>query len=214
MSTKARHSDVTAGPWEDLPEEELARGLCASDEVAFAAVYRRWGSLVHTLASRSLGDPHEAEDVTQQVFIGAWRGRAGYRPERGPLGGWLVGITRRKIVDALAARTRRLTLVESAAHHADGPHQEAGVDEVLDRVLLVDALSRLPRGQREVLCMAFYEDLTQAQIAERTGTPLGTVKSHTRRGLLRLREGIERGRVEEHAAGAREENPPRPTHPS
>ncbi|MET8458991.1 sigma-70 family RNA polymerase sigma factor [Streptomyces parvulus] len=214
MSTKARHSDVTAGPREDLTEAELARGLCASDEVAFAAVYRRWGSLVHTLASRSLGDPHEAEDVTQQVFIGAWRGRAGYRPERGPLGGWLVGITRRKIVDALAARTRRLALVESAAHDAGGQRQEAGVDEVLDRVLLVDALSRLPRGQREVLCMAFYEDLTQAQIAERTGTPLGTVKSHTRRGLLRLREGIERGSADETAAAAREQNPSRTAHPS
>lgn len=88
------------------------------------------------------------------------------------------------------------------------------MDEVLDRVLLVDALSRLPRGQREVLCMAFYEDLTQAQIAERTGTPLGTVKSHTRRGLLRLREGIEGGRADETAAAAREQNPPRTAHPS
>ncbi|MEU6455279.1 MULTISPECIES: sigma-70 family RNA polymerase sigma factor [unclassified Streptomyces] len=214
MSTKARHSDAPAGPPASPPdEEELARGLCASDEVAFAAVYRRWGSLVHTLASRSLGDPHEAEDVTQQVFIGAWRGRAGYRPERGPLGGWLVGITRRKIVDALAARTRRLALAESVAYDADGRRHDAGVEEVLDRVLLVDALSRLPRGQREVLCMAFYEDLTQAQIAERTGTPLGTVKSHTRRGLHRLREGIEQGRADERAA-AREEKPHPTAHPS
>ncbi len=70
-------------------------------------------------------------------------------------------------------------------------------DDVLDRVLLVDALSRLPSGQREVLCLAFYEDLTQIQIAERTGMPLGTVKSHTRRGLLRLREGIEQGRAQD-----------------
>ncbi|MFE5211762.1 sigma factor-like helix-turn-helix DNA-binding protein, partial [Streptomyces sp. NPDC056600] len=65
--------------------------------------------------------------------------------------------------------------------------------DVLDRVLLVDALSRLPRGQREVLCMAFYQDLTQAGIAERTGLPLGTVKSHTRRGLHRLRAAIDQG---------------------
>ncbi|MEU6160518.1 sigma-70 family RNA polymerase sigma factor [Streptomyces sp. NPDC047130] len=176
-------------------EDELARGLRAADENAFAAVYRRWGPLVHTLATRSLGDSHEAEDVTQQVFIGAWRGRDGYRPERGTLGGWLVGITRRKIVDALAARTRRLALVDTAAR-ADGGGEarpEGAPEEVLDRLLLVDALSRLPRAQREVLCMAFYEDLTQAQIAERTGLPLGTVKSHTRRGLLRLRAAVERG---------------------
>ena len=171
-----------------LYEEDLARGLVAADEEAFAAIYRRWGSLVHTMATRSLGDAHEAEDVTQQVFVGAWRGRHGFRPERGALGAWLVGITRRKIIDALAARTRRMAVVDSAARDATpaGP-AETAPDAVLDHVLLVDALHRLPRAQREVLCLAFYEDLTQVQIAERTGVPLGTVKSHTRRGLHRLR---------------------------
>lgn len=197
MTTNTRSAGVRTQAAEETPcDDELARGLCAADETAFAAVYRRWGSLVHTMATRSLGDAHEAEDVTQQVFLGAWRGRDGYRPERGPLGAWLVGIARRKIVDALSARTRRLTLIDSMASDADAYRHEAGApDDVLDRVLLVDALSRLPRHQREVLCMAFYEDLTQAQIAEHTGIPLGTVKSHTRRGLRRLREGIERGRA-------------------
>lgn len=175
-------------------EEDLAQGLAAADEAAFAAIYRHWGSLVHTMAARSLGDADEAEDVTQQVFIGAWRGRHGFRPERGALGAWLVGITRRKIVDALAARTRRLTLVHSATHEAPAaPRVQAGPDEVLDRVLLIEALSRLPHAQREVLCMAFYEDLTQVQISERTGVPLGTVKSHIRRGLHRLRTAIDQG---------------------
>jgi RNA polymerase sigma-70 factor (ECF subfamily) len=78
---------------------------------------------------------------------------------------------------------------DAAASPAEAP------DEVLDRVLLVDAMSRLPHGQREVLCMAFYQDLTQARIAERTGLPLGTVKSHARRGLHRLRAVIEEGRA-------------------
>ncbi|MFF9279836.1 RNA polymerase sigma factor [Streptomyces griseosporeus] len=178
-------------------EEELARGLAVGDERAFAAIYQRWGSLVHTMAARSLGDTHEADDVTQQVFIGAWRGRAGFRPERGPLGAWLVGITRRKIVDALAARNRRLTLMDAAAREAGGPRgrQAPAPDDVLDRVILVEALSRLPHHQRTVLCMAFYDDLTQAQIAQRTGMPLGTVKSHARRGLHRLREAIEHDRL-------------------
>ncbi|MFE2277403.1 sigma-70 family RNA polymerase sigma factor [Streptomyces sp. NPDC059454] len=203
MTSNTPHTDVRPPPVtrETGYEDELARGLLAADENAFAAVYRRWGSLVHTMATRSLGDTYEAEDVTQQVFLGAWRGREGYRPEKGPLGSWLVGITRRKIVDALAARTRRLTLIDTVAHDADERRPGEGrPDEVLDRVLLVDVLSRLPRSQREVLCLAFYEDLTQVQIAERTGMPLGTVKSHTRRGLHRLREGIEQGRADVDAA--------------
>lgn len=202
MSTKTRSTGVRPAAADEAPDEgELARGLRAADENAFAAVYRRWGSLVHTMATRSLGDTYEADDVTQQVFLGAWRGRDGFRPERGPLGAWLVGITRRKIVDALAARTKRLTLADSVAQDACARHHhEVAPDDVLDRVLLVDALSRLPRPQREVLCMAFYEDLTQAEIAERTGLPLGTVKSHARRGLLRLRQGIDRGRADETAA--------------
>ncbi|MFJ2763899.1 RNA polymerase sigma factor [Streptomyces prasinus] len=202
MSTKTRSTGVRSTASDEAPHEsELARGLRAADEHAFAAVYRRWGSLVHTMATRSLGDTYEADDVTQQVFLGAWRGREGFRPERGPLGAWLVGITRRKIVDALAARTKRLTLADSVARDAGTrPHEAPAPDEVLDRVLLVDALSRLPHAQREVLCLAFYEDLTQAEIAERTGMPLGTVKSHARRGLLRLRQAIEQGRADKTAA--------------
>lgn len=192
MDIGARPTTLVPPGRETRYEKDLTDGLLRADEEAFAAIYRRWGSLVHTMATRSLGDTHEAEDVTQQVFIGAWRGRHGFRPERGNVGAWLVGITRRKIVDALAARGRRLALAESAARDAAParPDQRAP-EQVLDRVLLVEALSRLPHAQREVLCMAFYEDLTQAQIAERTGVPLGTVKSHTRRGLHRLRTVVD-----------------------
>lgn len=101
---------------ESLADEELAWGLASGDAASVAAVYRRWRTLVHSLAWRSLGDAKEAEDVTQQVFLGVWNGRAGYRPERGALGGWIVGITRRKIADALAARTRRQELITSAGY--------------------------------------------------------------------------------------------------
>ncbi|MEU6816739.1 sigma-70 family RNA polymerase sigma factor [Streptomyces sp. NPDC046860] len=173
-------------------DEALARGLVAGDEDSLAAVYRRWSSLVYALARRALGNAGEAEDVTQQVFLGVWRGRAGYRPERGPLGGWIVGITRRKIFDALAARARRGELVAAAAATLSRSALGADPEAVLDRLLVRRELGRLPAAQRQVLYLAFYEDLTQPQIAARTGWPLGTVKSHARRGLHRLRCGIER----------------------
>ncbi|QFQ95192.1 sigma-70 family RNA polymerase sigma factor [Streptomyces phaeolivaceus] len=166
-------------------DEELARGLPAGDDDSLAAAYHRWSALVHALARRSLGDTGEAEDVTQQVFLGVWRGRHGYRPERGAMGAWIVGIARRRIADAVSARSRRAELVVSAGAAlalADRPGH-GDPEAALDRVLILAELARLPAPQRQVLHLAFYEDLTQTQIAERTGLPLGTVKSHTRRAL-------------------------------
>ncbi|MDK1475419.1 sigma-70 family RNA polymerase sigma factor [Streptomyces sp. 549] len=165
---------------------EIAEAFVAGDELALAA-YDRWGTLVHTLAARTLGDVREAEDVTQQVFLAAWRGRHGFRPERGALGGWLVGITRRKIADALTARTRRTALAAAAGAQQARPVAEPHTDAVLDRLLVTQELAKLPPAQCQVLSLAFYDDLSHVQIAERTGLPLGTVKSHVRRGLQRLR---------------------------
>lgn len=176
------------GPREPLTDADMAHGLVDGDEACLTAAYRRWGKLVHTLARRSLGDAREAEDVTQQVFLAAWQGRQGYRPERGPFVGWLVGITRRKIADALAARTRRTDLVAVAgALLGLADDTRTRPEAALDRVLLGHELARLPAPQRKVLHLAFYEDLAQTQIAQRTGWPLGTVKSHCRRGLRQLR---------------------------
>lgn len=192
--TPAGQAPARQAPAGQAPtDEELAAAFVRGDELALAAVYRRWSALVFTLATRSMGERGEAEDVTQQVFLAAWRGREGYRPERGPLAGWLVGITRRKVADALAARCRRRDLFDRAvareAPAADG-HVPAETDAALDRVLVTDELATLPAAQQRVLRLAFYDDLTQVQIAERTGLALGTVKSHTRRGLHRLRRRL------------------------
>ncbi|WP_237328988.1 RNA polymerase sigma factor [Streptomyces sp. CBMAI 2042] len=192
---------------EDRPEdrvesERLAAGFVRGDEDSFALVYRRWGALVHSLAARSLGDAREAEDVAQQTFLAAWRGRHGYHAVRGPLPGWLVGIARRKIADAHAARSRRTEL--AAAHAA---REGAGVpgtaerpEAALDRVLVTQELRKLPPVQRQILRLAYFDDLTHVQIAERTGLPLGTVKSHARRAILRIRRSVAEGAVAEGSA--------------
>jgi RNA polymerase sigma-70 factor (ECF subfamily) len=172
------------------PDEDIAERLARGEEAAVAAAYARWSALVHGLALRALGDPAEAEDVTQQVFFAAWHGRAGYRRERGPLSAWLVGITRRKIADALTARTRRADLAARAERERHTPPAAPRPEDVIDRVCVGDEMARLPEAQRVVLRMAFYDDLSQAQIARRTGLPLGTVKSHARRGLHRLRRRL------------------------
>ncbi|MET8977076.1 sigma-70 family RNA polymerase sigma factor [Streptomyces sp. NPDC004539] len=166
-----------------LADDELAQGVVAGDEACLAAAYDRWSALVHSAARRSLGDAKEAEDVTQLVFLGVWRGRQGYRPHLGTFPGWIMGITRHRIADALTARTRRAEL-------RPAPTAPPDPEALLDRLLVRTELAKLPPAQRRALGLAFYEDLTQTQIAEHTGWPLGTVKSHIRRGLLRLRHGL------------------------
>lgn len=178
----------------DDSDEEIALGFTRGEESCLVEAYRRWGTLVYTVACRSLGDNDEAQDVTQQVFVGAWRGRAGYTPGRGPFAGWLLGITRNKVADALVHRSRRRRVTDSASAASDtapatGPWSSP--DTVIDRVLVLDELAELPEPQQQILKLAFFEDLTQTQIAERLGLPLGTVKSHTRRGLMRLKRRLE-----------------------
>ncbi|WP_308190754.1 sigma-70 family RNA polymerase sigma factor [Streptomyces sp. HPF1205] len=183
------HSRTTVPFGRADPADARTADACGHDE-DWSELHRQWSGFVHALARRALGDARDAEDVTQQVFAAAWRGRDNYRADRGAFAAWLAGITRRKVADALAARSRRAELTALAAEHlsADpGPGPESDPETALDRVVVTAALARLSAPQRRVLRLAFYQDLTQTQIARITGWPLGTVKSHTRRGLDRLR---------------------------
>ncbi|MFI8293455.1 RNA polymerase sigma factor [Streptomyces sp. NPDC085614] len=175
-----------------VSEDRLGEGFADGDEAFLKEAYRRWGSLVYTVAARKLGDAEEAKDVTQQVFVGAWNSRKTFDRRRGSLKTWLVGITHKKVADALSRRTRHVRDVEAATAAAGVSPQPTEVAEsVLDHVVLTEEMDSLTEQQQLVLKMAFYEDLTQSQIAERTGLPLGTVKTHTRRGLMRLKKRLE-----------------------
>ncbi|QNS08318.1 RNA polymerase sigma factor [Streptomyces xanthii] len=175
-------------------DKVLAEAFLRGDEDGCRQVYERWAALVHNIARRALGDSRDAEDVTQQVFLAAWQGRRGFRPERGNAPSWLVGIARHKIADAHAARARQARLAAAARSEQDMhvPLPEGRLaQQTVDRVVVRHELSLLPPAQREVLWLTFYADLPQSQIAARTGLPLGTVKSHARRGMHTLRLRLE-----------------------
>jgi RNA polymerase sigma factor (sigma-70 family) len=174
-------------------DDEVARRFALGDEQALAWAYERWAGQIHGMAVRAFGPGPDAEDVTQQVFVSAWTGRNGFRRDAGPLPAWLVGICRHKIADTWARRDRQRKAAEAAIGEAQSAPAVTPMfdNAVADRVLLLDELDRLGQPQRGIIELAFYEDLTHAQIAERTGIPLGTVKSHIRRTLERLRTRLE-----------------------
>lgn len=171
--------------------EQLARRFSAGDERALAEMYARWASLVYSLAVRSLGDSTDAEDVTQKVFVAAWQGRDRYDSTRAALGAWLVGITRHTIADTHAARGRERAITEQVTALTHEEITPASDVDIADRLLIADEMAKLDPLPRAVVHLAFFDDLTHTQIAERLQMPVGTVKSHIRRSLTKLRGRLE-----------------------
>lgn len=170
----------------------LSLRFAAGDPAALEAMYAEHGALVHSFCRRSL-DPARAADATQDVFLAAWRSRDRYRPEAGSLTGWLLGIARFKVIDILRADGRQPTLVadpQGGEQVFDRTVDEAAVTGIAERMLVAEALDGLSERAREMVRLSFFEDLTHAQIAERTDVPLGTVKSDIRRGLEQMRRHL------------------------
>jgi RNA polymerase sigma factor (sigma-70 family) len=182
------------------PEDDLAVRFRAGDETALREAYDRYGRAVFHLATSTLVNRSDAEDVTQAAFVAAWMGRDTFDPTKGSLVGWLLGITRRKVVDRLRAVARETRAVETVRQLPEAPATGPDPDRVVDRLVVADELARLPADQRRMLELAFFDDLTHQQIATVTGVPLGTVKSHIRRGMASLKR---RWEVDGAAPGAR-----------
>lgn len=176
----------------DAGDLVITESFLRGDTDAMRAVYDRWGSLVYTTCRRTLGNDHDAADVTQAVFVSAWQGRSGFDAARGSLPGWLLGITRRRIADHWKATNRAPLPGGEAADLADVSRDtNDSIDGVIDRVLLRDELERLGDPAGRIVELSFFDQLTHVQIASLLDLPLGTVKSHLRRSLERLRTRLE-----------------------
>lgn len=165
---------------------EMARG----DRDAFARFYDLHASLVFTFALRLLRDRAEAEEVAQDVFVQAWRQAGDYREERGTPEAWLLTMVRSRGIDKLRSRRRRhetMPIAEDPERAREAGIVESGAASSEARVLATGALAELSAPQREVLELAYFDGLTQTEIAARLGEPLGTVKTRMRSGLERLR---------------------------
>ncbi|MBC7790977.1 MAG: sigma-70 family RNA polymerase sigma factor [Anaerolineae bacterium] len=170
--------------------------MSASDEQALGVLYDRWAPLVHSLVLHLLEDAGEAEDVVEETFWQAWRQVSRYDPSRGAVSTWLVTIARSRALDRARSRRRMkeepLTQLResdaasvSRVSSASDPHQDA---EAADRrAAVLKALCALPAEQREALQLAYFSGLSQTEIADRTGQPLGTVKTRTRLALEKMR---------------------------
>lgn len=174
-------------------DEPLVEAFRRGDEHGLKGAYDRHGALVYSFCRRSLLDADAARDAVQETFVSAWRSRERFDPDRGSLPGWLLGIARYKVLDVQRAHARVPTPTEDPQPEVAAPGE---LDRLSDRLLLADALRSLPERPRRVLELAFFDDLTQEQIADKLDLPLGTVKSDMRRSLQRLRRHLEGGEID------------------
>ena len=173
------------------PDHALVEAFRGGDPAALRLIYDRFGGAVFHLAVRTLGAKADAEDVTQTTFVAAWQSRERFDPDRGSLLGWLLAIARRKVIDRLRAAARENRIEDAVRALPVPPDPGNAPERVVERLVLADELARLPTDQRRVLELAFYDDMTHPQIVAVTALPLGTVKSHIRRGMARLRQRLE-----------------------
>ncbi len=174
----------------DAADRAAIAGCAAGELHALEELYDRYRTMAYSIALRMTGDPGMAEDVVQDAFLGAWRNAARYIDGRGTVKTWLLSIVHHRSVDAI--RRRRPTVELPAAEEPSPsaltlPDIWPDVAAGLDREAVMDALDALTDVQREAIELAYFGGLTQQEIAARTNTPLGTVKSRIRLGLLAMR---------------------------
>ena len=179
---------------EPLPADaELIRRVARGDREAFAALYDRHGAILFGILMRILRNRAEAEDVLQEAFLQIWQRAGSFDEARGRVVPWLALVARSRALDRLRARGVRERTASELAAEADVPTPTTASIGNEDAPIVRRALGEIPEAQRSTLMLAYFEGLTQSEIAARQGKPLGTVKTHMRLGLIRLRELLGEG---------------------
>jgi RNA polymerase sigma-70 factor (ECF subfamily) len=173
----------------ELSDGELISRAGEGDRGAFEVLYRRYARPVFGLALRRLGDRGRAEDAVQETFASIWRAARSYRPERGPGAPWLYAVARNAITDRGRARTEPPVEVPEERSSEAGPAERAETSWTAWRVHR--ALEELTPNERAVIELAYWSGLSQSEVAEYLGIPLGTVKTRTRAALARLADLLE-----------------------
>ena len=169
---------------------ELLKAIAARDEAALAQLYDRYRTILFGLLMRILNNREEAEDVLQEVFLQVWRKAADFDESRGRPFTWLVTLARSRGIDRLRTLASRERVAEAGAREVSDQISDAATDAFKSeqRGLVSDALAKLPDEQKRPIMLAYFDGLTQSEIATRLGAPLGTVKTRMRTGMIRLRE--------------------------
>ena len=168
----------------------LLKAIAARDEAALAQLYDRYRVILFGLLMRILNNREEAEDVLQEVFLQVWRKAEDFDESRGRPFTWLVTLGRSRGIDRLRTLASRERVAEAGAREVADEISDAATDAFKSeqRGLVSDALAKLPDEQKRPIMLAYFDGLTQSEIATRLGAPLGTVKTRMRTGMQRLRE--------------------------
>ncbi|MEK6282868.1 MAG: sigma-70 family RNA polymerase sigma factor [Acidobacteriota bacterium] len=170
-------------------EVELLHAVARGDEAALARLYDQYRVILFGLLMRILGNREEAEDVLQDVFIQVWRRAADFDEKRGKPFTWLVTLARSRAIDRLRLLGARQRLADAAGKDQTEDVSDALADTIHSgqREIVQRALAELPEEQKQALVLAYYDGLTQSEIASQLGTPLGTIKTRMRSGMTKLR---------------------------
>jgi RNA polymerase sigma-70 factor (ECF subfamily) len=172
-------------------DRHLLAGLRRGDPDALAEIHRQYGGVVYGYLRGALRDAATAEDVHQEVFLDVWRRGSAYDPERASLGTWIMLIARSRAIDHMRKRVPEPHDPQVPGVLGEEEDASSSPDLLVERWAMAVRVARLPDDQARILRMRFHEGLSQTEIAERTGIPLGTVKTYMVRGLRRLRELME-----------------------